>query len=458
MLSITRMLARFRSDARGTMAIIFALAAVPVLMSVSIAIDFARASEVKAKLDAAIDAAAIYAATIAAKHPDADFSTTQVEAQRYFASSVGTIDGVNLSPITVTISRDSKNQSTFNTTATYTAEVETLFGSIYKPTVDVSGSASASIDIPVYIDFYLMLDNSPSMGLAATDDEIARLRALTKNGPGGEQKDCQFACHVVVSTTSKGKTVTAFRDGVNNTWEKDSGSPTGLKQDYYTIAKAANPPITLRIDMLAKAVQSLTATAEATEKSSGLANQFRMALYTFNDGVQYIASPGSTGSEVLSADLAGVGTTATSKVTIYPYKDGDVQDKTNFQVAFQALDALKLSPGDGSSSAKPQKYVFFVTDGVSDATTKRIQGPIDPTLCDNLKNRGVKIAVLYTPYLRLTNNSYYMANIDPFIGQVPVKLKACASDGLFYTADSSGIAAAMNQMFSDSLRKARLTN
>ena len=122
-----------------------------------------------------------------------------------------------------------------------------------------------------------------------------------------------------------------------------------------------------------------------------------------------------------------------------------------------AMDALKLNPGDGSTSAKPEKYVFFVTDGVSDATTKRVQAPIDPTLCDNLKSRGVKIAVLYTPYLRLTNNSYYMANIDPFITQVPVKLKACASPGLYYTADSAGISAAMNQMFQDALRAARLT-
>jgi len=450
-------IAGFARDSRGTVALLFSLSILPVLLAVSLAIDFSRAADTKAKLDAAIDAAAIYAATLAAKNPNSDFGPEEQEAQRYFQASITEVPDVIVAPITLTISRDKTNQSMFNATATYNAEVQTIFGNLFKPTVNVSGTASASIDIPVYIDFYLMLDNSPSMGLAATADEIARLRTLTKNGPGGEQPDCQFACHIVV-TNPKKTSQTAFRDGVNNTWEKDSGSPTGLKRDYYTIAKAANPPITLRIDMLAQAVKSLTETAKATEKSSGLANQFRMALYTFNDGVQYIASPGSTQNEVLSPDLSGVGSTAASKVTIYSYKDGDVQDKTNYAVAFQALDALNLSPGDGSSSAKPQKYVFFVTDGVSDATTKRIQAPIDPTLCNNLKNKGVKIAVLYTPYLRLTNNSYYMNNIDPFINQVPVKLQACASPGLFYTADSTGIAAAMNQMFSDSLRKARLTN
>ncbi|MBY0611895.1 MAG: hypothetical protein K2P80_06890 [Beijerinckiaceae bacterium] len=448
----------FLKAREGNVGMMFAMSVLPILLAVTLAIDFTRASDEKAKMDAAIDAAVLYAATAAAADPNAaSYEAQQAAAQKYFTSALGPLrDGISVGPISVKVSKDPNSQSTIISTATYTASIETMFGDLFKPTIDISGSASATMQTPSYIDFYLLLDNSPSMGLAATDADIQRLRTLTKDGPGGEQKDCQFACHIVV-TNPKDSKQTAFRDGVNNTWEKDNSSPTKLKQDYYTIAKAAVPPILLRIDMLAQAVKSLTETAKATSVKSGLANQFRMAIYTFNDAVQYIASPGSTNSEPLSSDLTGVGATAASKVTLYPYKDGDIQDKTNFQVGFAALDALKLSPGDGSTSAKPEKYVFFVTDGVSDATTKRIQGPIDPTLCANLKNRGVKIAVLYTPYLRLTNNSYYMSNIDPFISQVPVKLKECASPGMYYTADSTGIAAAMNQMFHDALRSARLT-
>ena len=450
-------IAHFGSDKAASIAVIMALSAAPILIAVSLAIDFSRAADQKAKLDAAIDATVLYAATLAAKSPTADVEDLKTQAKKFFDATLANTDtGLNVAPIEIKIERDKIKSNSFNVNGSYTATIDTLLGNLYKPIVSISGGASSSMDVPLYIDFYLMLDNSPSMGLAATDDDIQRLRTLTKFGPGGEQADCQFACHIVV-TNPKNSKQTAFRDGVNNSWEKDNSSPTGLKQDYYTIAKAAKPPIQLRIDMLAQAVQALATTAENTETHSGLANQFRMAIYTFNDAVQYIASPGATKSEPLSSNLSAVGTTAASSVTIYSYKDNDVQDKTNFQVAFQALDNLNLQPGDGSTAAKPQKYVFLVTDGVADATTARHQGPIDPTLCNNLKNKGVKIAVLYTPYLRLTNNGYYMANIDPFISQVPLKLQACATSGLFYTADSAGIAAAMKQMFQDTIRAARLT-
>jgi len=41
------------------------------------------------------------------------------------------------------------------------------------------------------VDFYLMLDTSPSMELAATSDGIASLKAATQPNEGG----CEFGCH-----------------------------------------------------------------------------------------------------------------------------------------------------------------------------------------------------------------------------------------------------------------------
>src|SRR3712207_5572792 len=57
---------RFSRDERGTIAIVFALALVPVLGFAGAAIDYAHATQVRGKLQAAVDAAALAALTVRA--------------------------------------------------------------------------------------------------------------------------------------------------------------------------------------------------------------------------------------------------------------------------------------------------------------------------------------------------------------------------------------------------------
>ena len=92
-------------------------------------------------------------------------------------------------------------------------------------------------------------------------------------------------------------------------------------------------------------------------------------------------------------------------------------------------------PGAGTSSA-PQKYLFFVSDGVADesntgclkpTTGGRCQAPINPALCTTIKNRGIKIAVLYTTYLALPTNAWYNSWIAPFNLGPMVRLRTAKS-------------------------------
>ena len=53
--------------------------------------------------------------------------------------------------------------------------------------MNVSGSTGASADIPSYLDFYLLIDVSASMGLPST---LAGQNYLAANNG-----NCQFACH-----------------------------------------------------------------------------------------------------------------------------------------------------------------------------------------------------------------------------------------------------------------------
>ena len=61
------MLNRFRRDQRGNIAVIFAIACIPLISAVGCAVDYSVATRMKAKLQSAADAAAV--ASISQKSP-----------------------------------------------------------------------------------------------------------------------------------------------------------------------------------------------------------------------------------------------------------------------------------------------------------------------------------------------------------------------------------------------------
>ena len=84
--------------------------------------------------------------------------------------------------------------------------------------------------------------------------------------------------------------------------------------------------------------------------------------------------------------------------------------------------------------------LFIVTDGVEDEINggirliQKINGGTATNYCNTIKGRGIKIAVLYTEYLPVPANSFYVSNVEPFQSQIGPALQACASTGLFYDA------------------------
>ena len=66
---------------------------------------------------------------------------------------------------------------TISATATYSASVPTNFGKIAGiKSMALQGTSSASLTMPKYLDFYLLLDVSGSMGLPSTPAGEARAR------------------------------------------------------------------------------------------------------------------------------------------------------------------------------------------------------------------------------------------------------------------------------------------
>ena len=52
----------------------------------------------------------------------------------------------------------------------------------------VTGTSTSTTNMPLYIDFYLLLDNSPSMGVGATPADVTKMVNNTSD-------QCAFACH-----------------------------------------------------------------------------------------------------------------------------------------------------------------------------------------------------------------------------------------------------------------------
>ena len=241
---------RFARDRRGNVAVIFALASIPILGFVGAAIDYSIAVRTQTKIEAALDTALLLAISKAEITKTA--TTAQADAVTMFTGQLATF-GVGTQSSTITVT-DTTTGRTANGTAS--SVVPTTFMRILGfNTLTVTGTSQAVVSFPLYIDFYLLLDNTPSMGVGATASDITKLQSLTTNGSEGS---CAFACHNI------------YQEGNHGALDNNT---------YYSIAK--NNGVTMRIDVLRQATQGLMTYAQNKENQNNLANQFRMAIYTF---------------------------------------------------------------------------------------------------------------------------------------------------------------------------------
>lgn len=425
-------LSGFWRDARGNFAMMTAILAVPLIMAAGVSIDVARFLEYRTRLANAADAAALGAISDRSKGREEAFAMAgngriavgEEDAESYFAINFIGDDSIELTSVEATVVKDNDG---LHSRLDYQADVAVTFAGFFQlASFTIKGSAEAQIASDAKVDFYLLLDNSPSMGLGATMADIDRLVANTPD-------KCAFACH-------------ALNDGDN----------------YYNLAKSLG--VAMRIDVVRQAAQKLTETAKDVRTHS---RQFRMAVHTFGEAATDLRL---TEVAALSSNMNKVrkATGAVDLMTI-PYQNYDNDQQTNFDRMLTEMNGVIPDPGSGLGGSAPRKVLFFVTDGVNDTykpatcskrTTKgRCQEPIDTRLCEAIKDRGIKIAVLYTTYLPLPSNSWYNSWIKPFQGEIGTKLETCASPGLYFeVSPSEGIAEAMNALFLKAISVLRLVS
>jgi Flp pilus assembly protein TadG len=547
MRTLLDLIRRFGGDSRGNVVLTFAICTVPLLTAVGAGADYSLATRMKAKLQSAADAAAVASISehspgfIAASQMSTNGSVAAgvTDANNIFSGIMATITGYTNLTKTSTVT---KTGAALTSSVTFSAQVPTTFMTLVGfSTMTVTGSSNVSSTLPLYLDFYLALDVSGSMGLPSTPAEAQRMQAINPDNFVQYPTGCTLACHFApqksacVDPPVTSPTQPPVNPPTNSNYtqryntnnycmgyaysrvsqsalkallnmqstgsvpKQVPGFPktmlSALPGSLNTDAKYGLPAVSscdtdgtdaciqLRLDAVGFAlnatqqvngVDGLFALAQSKEK---VANQFRIGLYPFITYMDQSYAP-------LTATISAGSPITTAAKNLATELDTNMNASlgsggTHIDTALTSLNTLIPVAGDGTTSSRTMPYVFLVTDGAQDPQMKGVPNgnwsgsnhatTINPTsVCTPLKNRGVKIAVLYIPYVTINPvNASFAGDEDDYananIASIPSSLQNCASPpdsagSYFYTANTpQEIADSLKAMFNHAITVAHIT-
>ncbi len=419
------------------------------------AVDYGYATYINQGLQSAADAAVLAATSQSAATAGGGYGNTNWLTSYGTDVFMGNIAKLPVSNVTPNFSVVSNGTGGVIATASYTYAVPTFIsGIIGMSTIPVSGSAKATANPLTYINYYILVDVSQSMGIGATQADMNTLYnriAQYGNGSDGEI-GCAFACHV----------------------QSGNGYYGGL-QPYTNeyLAHNISPKVTLRIDAAVSAIQTIIGLAQS---NAGTNQNIKIGLYTMNEDptngtlVRTISNPSTNYTNL--ANLAA--TINLGNNNSGGSGDSDLPDQiTNF-ISTSNIAAN----GSGASAASPQNYVFIVTDGLTDVpgacTSGHCTGVLSASNCSTLKTKAT-VGIIYTTYNAIYNyvwsssasqyipgttyESNYTSLAAPYMSSIPSSLQSCASSSIYYykADDGPGITAGMQALFASSLQTAHLT-
>ena len=237
-------IARLKANQKGGVYMIMGFAIIPLTFILGFGIDYARAMSLQTRLNAAADAAALAAVAPSMIHQSNSESSSAATNMFNAQASLETgYRDLQVTPIITEGTSGSSGALGFlrKATVSYRAKSINMFGGILgADTLTVRGTSTASAAQPPNVDFYLAMDNSPSMLLPSTSDGVTRIINATKDAaklPNG----CAFACHMQMPQAD-GEPIfirdTAGRDILLSTGYYTPGSP---KQNvWYRWDRSAN--------------------------------------------------------------------------------------------------------------------------------------------------------------------------------------------------------------------------
>jgi hypothetical protein len=391
---------------------------------------------------------------------DGEVAVAETDANNIFDGNV-----TNVGTLYTKGSRTSvvmKTGATLTATVNFSADVPVTFmQAVGFSKLTVSGVSKASVTMPLYLDFYLMLDVSGSMGLPSTQAEQNRLSAVNPDNFSNYPTGCTFACHFQVQNvcgngsqryptnnycmgyaysrlSQSALTALINQASTPSVPKAKPGLPNAMLPNLnatvtpgslnslltgngnslpYSLTAATSCPtegtdacIQLRADAVGYAVNQLIATANNKQI---VTNQFRIGLYPFiQDLYAYFALTSSingspTNSSTINYAAANLATQLDTNTNSNLGSGG-----THIDTSLATLNTTYVkSVGNGSSPTNTLPYVFLVTDGAQDPQTKTLNTSggwagsnhattiaTNPSPCAALKTRGIIVSVLYIPY------------------------------------------------------------
>ena len=462
--NITSFLAKFCKRSQGNIAILTAFSLVPLTFGLGFGVDYTLQQSRQVQIQGIADAASLDA--VNSFHMGRRVSEARGAAIKFWNAQTASLTGVTNLQYTIDVFEyDNLGTTTRNATINWSANSQTYFLGLFGiPTLPISGTSVATNTRQPNINFYMILDTSPSMGIAATTNDINTMVANTPHQAGG----CAFACHESAPTPND-----------------VAGNPNG--EDNYTLARSLG--VTLRIDLVNFAVQSMLNTAAQMQVANKVTYGFSISTIDFQLGNLYQTND-------INANLpAALSTVGTLQQLIVSHNDcvelddcsvsytGGRDTDSSLDLALSTLNNLNSSdyntvntpgfnmfwPGSGTSdpSDSPQEILFIVSDGLvdEDYNGHRTIVPINSLVdnCSAIKNENIRIAFLYLTYYPLPTNAFYNRHVAPLQNsaagdQIAAGAQNCASPGLFTQVSVDGdVTAALNDLFKKAVATARLT-
>jgi Flp pilus assembly protein TadG len=194
--------ARLTRDRRGSIAAIFAVSLIPLIVAVALAVDYSFYIQAKSQFDLAADAASTHAVRIATNSYYATYSNAanngtvvpasaltdaetlgQQAGQQWFAAQLGTsISGKLDAGQPVVNVTYLPSPGGFTATTSYNGIVPTHIGAFITPSWNIQNSSTASAPNS-YLEIVMLLDNSSSMQIGASETDQLRMMELTACSP-----------------------------------------------------------------------------------------------------------------------------------------------------------------------------------------------------------------------------------------------------------------------------------
>lgn len=408
----------FGRDRRANIAVLFALALLPILGFVGAAIDYTIANKQRTKLQEALDLALLAGSAAGKQALDSGASTsTAISAAQTAATQV--FVGNSSSIVSQLDATFAMSGLKLVGSGTATASMPTTFTKVIGyPLLNLRVTSNSSSSSTPYLNVYLLIDISASMLLPSTQAGITKMI----NGTG-----CALACH-----------------------DKTDGTDT--------YSWALNKGIQLRYQVVNQGIQNLLTYLNS---STTFTSHVKVGMWALDSSlIQMSALTSSFTSVASNFPSPGLAT-------------DDAAAATPFDNLISNFVSTVGSAGDGTTSANPQKLVIIATDGVNDPTrawtTKtslRSQVKVfDTSFCTTLKTKGVTVAIINTPYYPMTWDWGYNATLGQpgslggatRVDDIPIALQACAGTNYIKASDVATIQSAFTTLFNKA-SPVRLTN